>query len=208
MNYGSNDSFRVSVMSCTPRCEDAPSLLTKDGTRIGPGISLHDARFAIVLEKSFYNFLCAKRGFDTPWKRLEIPEHVDMIKAMQRDEDRALNKRELGRKEFVQTPSLEDVIPHPLPEPPSCVSNEPCTDQDFEETIVPLYSRGWYVVYNNVTVGIKEKRKLEKQPVLNGFFRFTSFPVAMQFSRDLLDLAEAEKVSALILVSGGMMTWP
>jgi len=169
--------------------------LEEDGTRLGPGISICDARFAVVVEKAFFRFLWTKRAFDSPWRHLVIPGSVAKIKARQRKEDLALAKKELVRHSFVETPSLEDVIPQPVPEPSLCVCNELCTDEDFAETIQPLFSRGWYVVYNNVTVYVDEEYKVQKQPVLNGFFRFTSFPAAMQFSRDVFELADAEKVS-------------
>ncbi|KAF8348711.1 hypothetical protein F5887DRAFT_951536 [Amanita rubescens] len=196
VTYGPEyDAYRITVLSCTPKCHDAPSLLDADATRIGPGISIYDARFAVVLEKAFFRFLWTKRAFDSPWRHLVIPKNVANIKAKQREEDLALSRKELVRHSFVQTPTLEDVIPQPVPEPLPCVSNEPCTDVDFGETIESLFSRGWYVVYNNVTVNVNGEFQVQKQPVLNGFFRFTSFPATMQFSRDVLELADAEKIA-------------
>ncbi|KAF8727682.1 hypothetical protein AX14_007118 [Amanita brunnescens Koide BX004] len=39
------------------------------------------------------------------------------------------------------------------------------------------------------------KCAIGKRPVFNGVFRFTSFDAALRFSRDVLDLARAEKIT-------------
>lgn len=107
-----------------------------------------------------------------------------------------LIKKELKRLTPIKTPSLEEVMPLSVPEPPPWVSDEPCTDDDFEDAIEPLTR----VVYNNVTPEIEGKFEIEKRPVLNGLFRFTSFDAALRFSRDVVDLASAEKVSVTVVL--------
>lgn len=86
-----------------------------------------------------------------------------------------------------------------MPEPPLWGYDGPCTDYDFKDVIRPLYTRGWCVIYNNMALEVDGKCAIGKRPVLNGVFRFMSFDAALRFSRDVLDLARAEKVSIMIV---------
>ncbi|KAK2461304.1 hypothetical protein APHAL10511_006831 [Amanita phalloides] len=203
----SQESYRVAVFSGTHRCQDAPSLLNAEGTRVGPGISLHDARLAIVVERVFTDYVRAGRGFETPWKCRNIPRNVGDVKGRQRKADEALIRKEGGWYDAMTTPDLGGVTPLPIPEVPVEVGDEVCTDEEFARVIRPLYTRGWYMVYNNVTrKGGDGQVVLEKQPVLNGFFRFTSFEAAMGFSQEVLDLARVEKVGAMLWVDAQTVT--
>ena len=201
VDVGVEDAYKITVFLCTHQCRDAPSLLAREETRIGPGISVYDARFAIVVEKSFQRFLWTKRAFNAPWGYRIIMDNVRKIKARQRSEDIELIRKELKRVTPMKTPWLEDVTPRSLPETPPWVFDEPCTNDDFEDVIEPLYTRGWSLVYNfNVTPEIGGKFVIEKRPVLNGLLKFTSFEAALWFSRDVVDLASAEKVSVTVVV--------
>ena len=200
VDFGVEDAYKITIFLSTRQCHDAPSVLDRNGTRIGPGISVYDARFAIVVEKSFQRFLWTKRAFDLPWRHQVIMDNVEGIKARQRDKDLELIQKELKRVTPVKTPSPANVTPFFVPEPPLWASDEPCTDEDFEDVIQPLYARGWYLVYNNVTPEVDGKFVIEKRPVLNGFFRFTSFEAALRFSQDVVDLASAEKVCVMVVV--------
>ncbi|KAF8630019.1 hypothetical protein AX15_003151, partial [Amanita polypyramis BW_CC] len=193
-NDNNPDVYQVSIFSNTHQCHDAPSLLHEGGTRIGPGISLLDARIANLVERHFQEkYLKPGHGFDRPWKHQTIPADVENIKKMHLEADEKMMEKELSSFDSIITPDLGGVIPMPVPEAPLRVYGETCTDDDFARVISPLYTRGWYIVYNNIP---KENDSgqvvIEKHPVLNGFYRFRSFDTAVQFSQDVIDLARAE----------------
>lgn len=96
----------------------------------------------------------------------------------------------------MKTLSLEDVTPLSVSEPPPWVTNEQRTDDDFEDAIEPLYIRGCIQQRN----ARDRKLGIEKRPVLSELFRFTLFDAALWFSRDVVDLASAEKVSVMVVV--------
>jgi hypothetical protein len=87
MDVGVKGAYRITVLLCTHQCRNAPGHLHENATRIGPGISVYDVRSAIVVEKSFQRFLRTKRAYDMSPKHQVIPNSVEKIREMQREED-------------------------------------------------------------------------------------------------------------------------
>ncbi|KAF8637908.1 hypothetical protein AX17_002531 [Amanita inopinata Kibby_2008] len=192
------DCYRVSVNLATMECRDAPSLLTESGTRIGPGISLRDARFANLIERQFQDrYLNVGRGYELPWRNISVPTSIEELKVKQREVDeKFLRKRERSLPEVNFAPGAS---PLPVPEP-LVASETSCDDGDFTSVISPLYTRGWSVVFNHVPK-LKENRGiLEKYPVLNGFFKLKSFRAAALFGQDVIALSRAENMSLSLFI--------
>jgi hypothetical protein len=93
-------------------------------------------------------------------------------------------RRPASKKE-VQAPDLAQKSPVL---PPMTKPNVFCTDQDFSDTIVPLYARGWNVVYKIRYQRISGNAVPMKIPTLTGFYKFTSFRTAMFFAEDVTNV--------------------
>jgi hypothetical protein len=89
-------------------------------------------------------------------------------------------RRPASTEEFqAPVPTQQPVLP-PMKKP-----NVFCEDQNFSETIVPLYARGWNVVYKIRYQKTSGKVIPKKIPTLTGFYKFTSFRTAVFFAEDV-----------------------
>ncbi|PFH49906.1 hypothetical protein AMATHDRAFT_62189, partial [Amanita thiersii Skay4041] len=207
-HVGEEKEYRVAVYSMTPDCHDAVSLIAKGSQRVGPGLSLMDARFGIILEREFSdNYLSTGRGRDPKWRWTQVPKNVYWIKERQWRGERALI-RQMTKPVFgsMVTPSLEGVVPLPIPDAPASAEGA-CGDEEFTTLIKPLYSRGWYVVYNHQLRKLSNAEiTLKKYPIMTGFYDLKMFDVAVAFTQDVLTLARAENIAVSLWVDSRTVT--
>ncbi|TFK38074.1 hypothetical protein BDQ12DRAFT_683925 [Crucibulum laeve] len=197
----------VEIASWTAQTVDAPSLLTPGESRIGPGITLKDARLAILLEKKFdESYLTNDIGVPStkrPSRHTREPSTLEAITARQRKLDGVVLKREASQKLVVAEPKVGR---HPIPNAPAA-SEGMCGDEEFANVLVPLFSRGWSVWYKGGTFHEGENVIASQVASLVGFFRFKSFDDCVALAQEILALAQKENVhDAVISIDANTVT--
>jgi hypothetical protein len=175
----------MDIGTFTHQCQHVPVNDHSTSSCVGPGISLHDVRFAIQTEKLY----CTMHPKDFHVRR-ETPMSIEDILASHRLKSERFKQQMSWVKPsppFIIERLVKAALPH------EDASREYCTGTDFSRTIVPLYGSGWNIVYKRYHhFDENKKAKALQIPTLTGFYKFKSFEDAMSFAQDSMTTLEGQ----------------
>lgn len=165
---------------------------------MGSGLSRQDARIALLLEqKLFSKWLVDNQARSLRLEDYEMPTSPEILKSRQILGDKRLQEgiktsRAMTNDRIYRKPSTEQKQPM-APE-----GGEYCTGDDFRNTLVPLYGKGWSIVFARAPISQGTSFKIEKRATLARFYIFDSFETALSFVQDLFLIASTLKVRRIL----------
>lgn len=199
---GLNRRRSMSVEISTLQTQGSPSLFDPAFLRVGSGITLRDVRLAIQVEKLYYKMYRPLRKYHVlPGTPMSIERVMDEHAIINQYLLKTLLRRQVSPEhvQFSAPSPPTPILPH-LEAPDAF-----CTDLDFSRTIVPLYARGWCIVFQNRLQRSDGEIKPLKIPTLTGFYKFTSFDHTISFAQDVITMLGGNE-GCDILVSAQTVT--
>ncbi|KAF7319446.1 hypothetical protein HMN09_00283100 [Mycena chlorophos] len=159
--FGRRHRPHVVVRTNTPRTLSDDAYTPSD---VRPGLSTDDIRFAMRLEGD--SEAPAKPGQPVPT--------LDLIRQWQQSATICPPSGPESTETIEPLPQVDDGLD----------PRAPCTDEDFQKLLVPMYSRGWRVAFLPL---LSDSKKFTNTLTLTGFFRFNALSASFAFLRDIVE---------------------